>query len=146
MGHVFPYDNVITGALVLLVGFGLHWVGQGLSVINWQFATRLGLQETGMPDEFKNYEHAIAVADTCIGWVYGVAGVGLLLAMPWGYKLAWIPGAIMVYHALSFWVWTANHRRAGFDLSTTRSPLREAWTVANLVTGGLALVVAWHAS
>ena len=69
MGHVFPYDNVIAGVLVLVVAFGLHWIGQGLSVVNWQLATRLGLQERGMPGEFKNYEHAIAVADVLIGWV-----------------------------------------------------------------------------
>lgn len=99
-----------------------------------------------MPREFKNYEHAIAVADTIIGWVYGVVGVGLLMAAPWGYKLAWIPGTILVYHALSFWAWTGNHRRTGFDLSTTRSPFRGAWTVANLVTGGLAMLLAWTAS
>ena len=99
-----------------------------------------------MPSEFKNYEHAIAVADTCIGWVYGVAGVGLLMGASWGYKLAWLPGAILVYHAISFWAWTGNHRRAGFDLSTTRSPFRGAWTMANLVTGGLAILLAWTAS
>ena len=51
MTHLFPYDNVIAGTLVLIVGFGFHWLGQGLSVLNWSLATRLGLQEEGMPAE-----------------------------------------------------------------------------------------------
>jgi hypothetical protein len=144
--HIFPYDNVIAGILVLLVGFVGHWIGQGLSVINWRLATKLGLQEAGMPSEFKNYEHGIAVADVCIGWVYGLAGLGLLIAAPWGYKLAGVSGAILVYHALSFWAWTGNHRRAGYDLATTRHPLRGVWTLANLAAGGLAILLAWTAS
>ena len=28
MNRVFPDANVIAGVLVLVVGFGLHWVGQ----------------------------------------------------------------------------------------------------------------------
>jgi hypothetical protein len=28
MNRVFPYANVIAGVLVLIVGFGFHWVGQ----------------------------------------------------------------------------------------------------------------------
>ncbi len=144
MPSSFPYDNIIAGLLILLVGFLLHWLGQGLSVINWELATRLGLQEKGMPSEYKVYEHAIAVADSAIGWIYGIAGVGLILGTTWGYKLAWIPGSILVYHAASFWVWTGNARRAGVELGTTKNPLRTVWTIANLTTGLLALFVAWN--
>jgi len=32
MNRVFPDANVIAGVLVLVVGFGLHWVGQRVSV------------------------------------------------------------------------------------------------------------------
>ncbi len=146
MSHAFPYDNLVAGILVLVVAFVFHWMGQGLSVLNWELATRLGLQERGMPPEYKVYEHAIAVADVSIGWLYGVAGVGLVLGAPWGYTLAWVPGVVLVYHALSFWAWTANQRRAGHHLSSSRAPLRQAWTLANLVTGLLAVLVAWNAA
>ena len=146
MPHVFPYDNVVTGILVLIVGFGFHWLGQTFSLLNWDRATRLGLQEADAPPEYKVYEHAIAVADASIGWIYGVAGVGLLMGAPWGYKLAWIPGAVLVYHSISFWAWTGNHRRAGHILPTGRPLFRSVWTVANLGTGVLALLVAWSRS
>lgn len=141
----FLFDNVITGALVLLIGFLVHWIAQGISVLNWGLATRLGLQERGMPPEYKVYEHAIAVADSLLGWIYGVAGVGLILGASWGYKLAWIPGSILVYHALSFWVWTGNARRSGVRLATGENPFRTGWFVANLLTGLMALFVAWNA-
>jgi hypothetical protein len=144
MPHVFPYDNIVAGVLVLVVGFAFHWVGQTLSVLDWDLATRLGLQEKEMRPEYRVYEHAIAVADAAIGWLYGVAGVGLLLGTPWGYKLAWFPGAILVYHAISFWMWTGNQRRAGQRL--TGSALRVGWSAANIVTGVLAITVAWNAS
>ncbi len=143
MPHIFPHDNVIVGLLVLVVGFAFHWLGQGLSVLNWDLATRLGLQEKDALPEYRVYEHAIAVADTSIGWLYGVAAVGLLLGAPWGYKLAWVPGVVFVYHAISFWMWTRNRRKAGHLLEST--PLRIGWTVANTVTGLLAILVAWNA-
>ena len=145
MPQVFPYDNVVAGVFVLIVGFGFHWIGQGLSLINWDLTERWGLQEVGAPPEYKVYEHAIAVADVAVGWIYGLAGLGLLIGAPWGYKLAWIPGAILIYHAISFWGWTGNQRRAGHILSTGRTPFRIAWTAGNLLAGGLALLVAWNA-
>ena len=146
MTHVFPYDNVVSGILVLVVGFCFHWLGQGLSLVNWDLATRLGLQEARMPPEYKVYEHAIAVADVAVGWIYGAVGIGLLIGAPWGYKLAWVPGVVLVYHAISFWAWTGNQLRAGQTLPTGRPPFRIAWTVANLLTGGLAVLVAWNGS
>ena len=96
--------------------------------------------------EHRVYEHAIAVADTSIGWIYGIAGVGLLMGASWGYSLAWIPATLFVYHAISFWTWTGNQRRRGHSTSTTRSPTRIVWTMVNLVTGVLAGLVAWTAS
>jgi hypothetical protein len=144
MPHAFPYDNVAAGVLVLVVGFGFHWIGQTLSVVNWDLATRLGLQEKGALPEYRVYEHAIAVADTSIAWLYGIAGVGLLLGASWGYKLAWFPGVVLVYHAIFFWVLTGNQRKAGHQLFGPS--LRIGWTTANMVTGLLTIVVAWNAS
>lgn len=139
----FPYDNVVAGVLVLVLGFVFHWMGQALSVFNWDLATRLGLQEKAAPAEYRVYEHAIAVADTSIGWVYGIAGLGLLLDQAWGYKLAWVPGVVFVYHGISFWVWTHHQYRAGHRL--IHPSVRHAWIIANLVTGLLVIVVAWQA-
>jgi hypothetical protein len=142
MDDLFPYSSLVAGILVLVVGFGFHWVGQALSLLSWELATRFGLQEKGMPAEYRVYEHAIAVADVSIGWLYGIAGVGLLLGAPWGYKLAWFPGVVLLYHAISFWTWTGNRQKAGYRI--TSSPLRVGWTVANAVTGLLAVLVAWN--
>ena len=79
MKVIFPYANLVMGTLVLIVGCVFHWLGQLISVCNWDFATRIGLQEPGMPSEYKIYEHAIAVADVVIGWTYAIAGVGTYL-------------------------------------------------------------------
>ena len=142
MDQIFPGANVVAGVLVLLVGFGVHFGAQLTSVINWDLGTRLGLQEAGMRPEHKNYEHAIAVADSLLGWTYGIAAAGLIVDASWGYAWAWIPGATLTYHSLQFWFWTANHRKSGDHYSTTKHPFRALWAGANLVTGVLTLLVA----
>ena len=94
MGTFVPHANIVAAVLIFIVGFCFHWIGQFLSLVSWDLATRLGLQEKGLPSEYKVYEHAIAVADTAVGWLYGVVAVGLIINADWGYKLAWIPGSI----------------------------------------------------
>lgn len=84
MKHLFSYANIVVGTLIFLAGFCGHWIGQLISVINWDFATRIGLQENEMPQEYKVYEHAIAVADTAVAWLYGIAAIGLILNTKWG--------------------------------------------------------------
>ena len=144
MNPLFPGANIVAGTLVLAVGFIFHWIGQLISVLDWDLATRIGLQEKGMPPEYKVYEHAIAVADVAIGWIYGIAGVGLILGTPWSFKLAWFPGVILIYHSISFWLWTGNRRRSGHQLTT--DSVRIVWSLANMVTGVLAILVAWTGS
>jgi hypothetical protein len=141
MSHLFPYAHVVAGVLLFIVGFCFHWLGQLISVCNWGLATRLGLQEKEMPPEYKVYEHAIAVADSAMAWLYGVAAVGLLLNAEWGYMLAWIPGSILLYHAISAWVWEGNRRKAGRRLWSNAA--RIGWCSANACAGVLALLVAW---
>lgn len=138
---MFPYDNILAGAAVLIVGFAFHWCGQLVSVLNWDLATKLGFQEKGMLPEYKVYEHAIAMSDVIVGWLYGLAGIGLLLGTPWGFKLAFVPGAILVYHSLNAWFWEGNRRKAGHGLFS--DTLRIVWCSANLVTGVFAIGVAW---
>ena len=139
--QIFPYANIVAGVLILIVGFCFHWLGQLVSVLDWDLATRLGLQEKQLPPEYKVYEHAIAVADTAIGWLYGVAAIGLFLDAQWGYTLAWVPGSILVYHAISAWVWEGNRRAAGRRFWS--ATLRFGWCFVNALAGILALLVAW---
>jgi hypothetical protein len=138
---VFPYDHILAGIAVLIVGFAFHWCGQLVSVLNWNFATKLGLQEKKMLPEYKVYEHAIAMSDVAVGWLYAVAGIGLLLGTPWGFKLAFIPGAILLYHSLNAWFWEGNRRKAGHGL--WGNAMRFAWCSANFLTGAVAILVGW---
>ena len=143
MNQIFPYANLVTGILVLIVGFMFHWIAQLITVINWEFATKIGLQEKGMPREFKVYEHAIAIADVLIGWIYGIAGVGLILDAPWSYKLLWFPGVIFIYHSISAWFWIGNQKKIGYQLFT--GSFRVIWSSLNFITGILATIVALQA-
>jgi len=133
--------SITAGILVLIVGFLFHWVGQLISILNWGLATRLGLQEKIMLPEHRAYEHGTAVADVLVGWVYPAIGVGLMWGADWSYKLAWIPGAILTYHAFNHWFWEMNRRREG--LYYFNDVGRIAWFVGNLATGGLCLYLAW---
>lgn len=141
MTQLFVHDNLIVGILVLIIGFGFHWIGQLVSVLNWEYATKIGIQEEGMLPEYKVYEHAIAKADVAMGWVYGIAGLGLIQDADWGYTLAWVPGVVLVYHGISFWFWTGNQRNQGHNLAS--SSMRIGWTLANTITGLLAIAIAW---
>ncbi|MFC1964206.1 hypothetical protein ACFLV1_02370 [Chloroflexota bacterium] len=139
--QLFPYANIIVGILIFIVGFGLHFVGQLISLVNRSFAVRICIWEKDMIPEFEAYERGIAIADVMIGWIYGIVAIGLILNAPLAYKLAWIPGVIMVYHALCFWFWVGNQKKLGHPLHTNR--FRITWVAANLVTGVLAILVAW---
>lgn len=141
MDQVFPYANVLAGVLVLLVGFVFHWIGQLISVLNWNLAMRIGIQEKAAPEEYKVYEHGTAVADVAIGWIYGIAGVGLILGTPWGLKLAWLPGVVLIYHSAIFWFTTSNQIKAGHRLMT--NSMRIEWFLANSITGILTILIAW---
>ena len=96
-----------------------------------------------MPKEYKVYEHAIAVSDSLIGWIYGLAAVGLILNVPWGYKLAWFPGVILLYHSLNYWFWNMNRNRDGNKLVS--NGIRVVWSLANFVAGLMAILIAWNA-
>lgn len=144
MNSLFPYDNYIVGVLIFIVGFVFHWIGQLISVLNWDFATKIGLQESNMPKEYRVYEHAIAVADSLLGWIYGIAAVGLIFNISWGYKLAWLPGTVFVYHGISFWFWTKNRNKDGNRLES--NTMRVGWAIVNIVTGILAILLAWNAA
>jgi hypothetical protein len=141
--QIFPYANIIVGILIFIVGFIFHWIGQLISVIDWDFATKIGFQEKKLLPEYKVYEHAIASADVIVGWIYGVAAVGLIIDVPWAYKLAWFPGIIMIYHSFSFWFWAGNQRKSGHSITT--NVFRVVWFLANFVTGVLAVLVACNA-
>lgn len=140
MNSLFPYDHVVAGVLILIVGFLFHWIGQLISVLNWDFAMRMGLQEKGLPPEFKVYEQGIAMADTALGWIYGIAGIGLILGVSWALKLTWIPGVVFIYHSISYWFWTGNQKRAGHKIPSYRI----GWFLANFITGGFAILIAWY--
>ena len=143
MNEIFPYASMIAAVLIFIVGFVFHWIGQLTSIINWEFATRLGLQEKGLPKEYKVYEHAIAVADVMIGWIYAVTAVGLLLQASWGFKLSLMTGIILIYHGFSYWFWTGNRRKDGNKLVSNTA--RISWSVANMITGFLAIALGWNA-
>jgi len=139
--EIFPYANIIVGILILIVGFIFHWIGQLISVINWKYATKIGLQEKKMLPEFRVYEHAIAVADVMIGWIYGIAAVGLILNISWTFKLIWIPGVILIYHSISFWFWIGNQNR--LDHKMISNSFRIVWFLLNFITGILCILLIW---
>ena len=66
--EIFPYANIIVGILIFIVGFIFHWIGQLISVINWDYATKIGLQEKKMLPELNeirlnNYKKIYPIKD-----------------------------------------------------------------------------------
>jgi hypothetical protein len=137
---LFPYANVVAGILLLLIGFGFHFIGQLISLVDWDTAIRLGLQEKTAPPDYYPYEHGTAVADVLIGWTYPIAAIGLIMNLEWAYTLAWFPGVILLYHSLNSWFWEADRRAAGHRLQS--ETFRVVWCGGNFVTGLLTILVA----
>jgi hypothetical protein len=143
MNSLFPHANIIAAILVFVIGFGLHWLGQLISVVNRPLAIKLGIWDREMLPEYAHFEHGIAMADAILGWIYGIAAIGLILDASWGYTLAWFPGVVFLYHSLSFWFWTENQRKAGYLVGFTKNPGRTIWFLANFTTGLLVIALAW---
>ncbi len=142
-GQLFPNAHLVLALLIFLVGFLIHWVGQIISLIDWDLSVKLGISDDNTTAEYKTYEKGIATADALIGWTYGLAVVGLLLNQPWAYKLIWVPGVVFVYHGLSFWFWIGHQLKLN---NPTATPLmRFSWASLNLITGSLAIWMAWMA-
>jgi hypothetical protein len=141
MSNLFPYANHVLAAALLVLGLGFHFLGQLVSVMNWPFATRIGLQEKQLAPDQADYEYSIAVADVSLGWLYGLAAVGLATGAEWGYLLAIVPGSILLYHAIFAWVCEGRRRKAGQGLWS--DAFRITWCGANALTACLALAVGW---
>jgi hypothetical protein len=138
--NIFPYDNIVIGILIFIVGFIFHWLGQLVSLINWDYAKKIGLQEEKNLPEYEVYEQAIATSDVLIGWLYGIVAVGLLFNASWAYTLAWIPGVVFIYHSLFYWVMKGNQNKSGHP--TTSNPMRITWFLLNSVSGILSILLA----
>lgn len=132
--------HILVGILVFIVGFIFHWIGQLISILNWDLATRIGLQEKKMLPEFKVYEHAMAVADVFVAWIYGIIGIALILGIPWASKIAWVPGIMLIYHSINYWFWISNQNKLGYQTNSDR--FRVIWFSSNIITGILAMLVA----
>jgi hypothetical protein len=141
--QLFPFANIVTGILVLIVGFGLHWVGQLISWVNWDLSVKLGIANKDTIPEHRDYEQGMAAADSLLAWVYGIAAIGILFNISWAYKLLWFPGVVLIYHALGFWFWTRYQIKAGRPMYSTTFAI--VWCSVNIVTGALAILLAWRA-
>jgi hypothetical protein len=137
---ILPYQNLITGALIIIVGFVFHFIGQLISVINWDYAVKIGIAEKDILPAYKDYENGMALADVAIGWIYGPIGIGMIMGISWSYQLAWIPGIIFLYHSLSFWFWSRNQIKAGHVYRSWKGRL--GWFLLNFITGILAISTA----
>lgn len=140
--ELFPNVNILAGILVLIIGFGFHFIGQLISVIDWNRAVKLGIAEKGILSEYKDYENGMAMADVLIGWIYGFIGVGLILGVSWSFKLAWIPGVIFIYHSISFWFWSRNQEHRGYIYRSAFGKL--GWFLVNLISGIFIVFIALY--
>jgi hypothetical protein len=138
--ETIPYTNIVIGIMILIVGFVSHWIGQLISIINWDYAIKLGLQEKKMLPEYRVYEHAIATSDVSIGWIYGIVAIGLIINLNWAFTFAFIPGIVFVYHSIFYWVMIGNQNKSGHP--TTSNPFRITWFALNFITGIFALIIA----
>jgi len=141
MYELFPYSNILAGTLVLIVGFGIHWLSQLSMFLHWELMPRHGFG-INISDKPKGYDRFIAISDITIGWLYGIIGVGLLMGTSWGYFLAWIPGIILTLEGIGYWMMT-NKKHTPIVKDTYFS--RIEWSALNLFTGLFVILVAWNA-
>ena len=141
MYELFPYSNILAGGLVLIVGFGIHWLNQLSLFLNWELMPRHGFG-INLADSPKGYDRFIAISDITLGWMYGIIGIGLFMGTDWGYLLSWIPGVILTLEGISYWIVTSGkhvHEKS-YSYFT-----RIEWSALNLVSGLFIIAVAWNA-
>lgn len=138
---IFPFANILVGILLFIVGVIFHWIGQVVSVINWEFARKIGIREKKTLPEFETYERGMAMAEALIGWIYAIVAIGLIYDIIWVYPLAWFPGSILIYHSISYWFWIGNQNKSG--KSTTSNKFRIIWFLLNFITGIFCILIAW---
>jgi hypothetical protein len=82
---------------VLCTSLWLVYAGQVLSLVNWEWAQRLGLQEKGDPNDISNrLELWTARFDALWLWTLPVAGVLMLIDHSWWPYAAMIGGSAYV--------------------------------------------------
>ena len=143
MDQVFPYANIVAGVLVLVVGFGFHWIGQLVSVLNWDTAQRSASRKWRCCPSTRSTKTPSPRPTSRWAGSMALPLPASCLARTGATSLPGIPGVVLVYHAFSYWFWTGNRRKAGHKLVS--DSMRIGWPVANFVTGTLAIVVAWNA-
>jgi len=141
MNELFPYSNILAASLLLIVGFGIHWLNQLSLFLHWELMPRHGFG-INLSSSQKGYDRLIAISDITIGWLYGIIGVGLFMGTEWGYALAWIPGIILTIEGISYWIMTGKKQMQPLAESYFT---RVEWSSLNLVTGMFIMVVAWNA-
>lgn len=141
MQSLFPFAHIIGGVLILIVGFGFHFLGQLMGFLHWEPELKHSFI-INMPIKSTGYEHLVAVSDIAIGWSYAIIGMGLYLGRPWGYTLAWIPGIILLLEGSSFLTWCCLKKVQKPDLSLLE---RVEWGSLNIVSGLFIILIAWAA-
>lgn len=141
MGELFPYANILAGSLVLIVGFGIHWLNQLSLFMHWELMPKDGFGIHMLTNASK-YDRFIAISDVTIGWIYGIIGIGLFMGTSWGYLLAWIPGLFITFEGISYWIITGKKNLQGIKYSYFN---RIEWSILNIITGLFILFVAWNA-
>ena len=141
MQSLFPFAHIIAGIIILIVGFGFHFLGQLMGFLYWEPELKHSFI-INMPIKAKGYAHIVAISDVAIGWSYAIIGMGMYIGKSWSYTLAWIPGIILFLEGISFWTWRNQNNRPAQDLSLTE---RIEWSGLNIVSGLFILLVAWSA-
>jgi hypothetical protein len=137
MYEPFPFAHIIAGILILIVGFGFHFLSQLMGYLHWEPEVKHGFI-INMPVKSKGYAHIIALSDVLIGWSYAIIGSGLYLGKSWGYVLAWIPGIIFTFEGIGYWFWSGHQQRFKDPLRT-----RIEWSTLNIICGLFIVLVAW---
>ena len=104
----FPF-GVWIAVVAILCSF-LAWIMQFYSLLNWEGAIRLGIQNESFSGDavekaLANVERGIAWADLLILFPLFISGtIGVLSGQIWGYVLWFALGMLSIYFSILFWV------------------------------------------
>lgn len=129
--QLFPGSDTLAGSLMLLLA--LRWIARVCSLVGYHLSAALGIPRGTRSSRRRPVTREDEAIQITVGWIYAIAGSGLILGAAWAPVPACIAGFLLILQGARSWPFLG---KSFISLATV------LWSLFNLATGLLVLVIA----